>query len=125
MRTESHPRGQQRSRGESSRFKVSALIAQHSVLVFTLGAMLLALSFSAQAQQPVKMHRVGLLALATFDQYAPLREVLEGGLRELGYVEGQNIVFERRFANGRTEGLSDLATELVRLKLDVIVTGTN
>jgi len=91
----------------------------------TLSALLYAFCVAAQAQQPVKMYRVGLLALATFEQYAPLREVLEGGLRELGYVEGKNIIFERRFADGRTEGLSDLATELVRLKLNVIVTGTN
>jgi putative ABC transport system substrate-binding protein len=79
----------------------------------------------AEAQQSGKMHRMGLLALATSDQYAPLREVLEGRLRELGYIEGKNILIERRFADGRTDRLPDLAAQLVRLKLDVVVTGTN
>jgi putative ABC transport system substrate-binding protein len=50
---------------------------------------------------------------------------LNEGLRDLGYVEGRNLVFERRYADGRLERLPDLAAELVRLRVDVIVTGTN
>jgi putative ABC transport system substrate-binding protein len=87
--------------------------------------MLFVLGSSVEAQQARKLYRIGLLALATPDQYAPLRKVFEEGLSELGYAEGKNFIMERRYAEGRTEGLSDLATELVRLKLDVIVTGTN
>jgi putative ABC transport system substrate-binding protein len=87
--------------------------------------MLFALGSSVEAQQARKLYRIGLLALATPDQYAPLRKVFEEGLRELGYVEGKNFIMESRFADGISERLSNLAIELVRLKPDVIVTGTN
>jgi ABC-type uncharacterized transport system substrate-binding protein len=90
-----------------------------------LATVFLATVSLAEAQHSGKMYQIGLLALATPEQYAPLRKVLEEGLRGLGYVEGKNIVFERRFADGKTERLADLAAELVRLKLDVMVTGTN
>jgi putative ABC transport system substrate-binding protein len=85
----------------------------------TLGT--LALPLAAEAQQAGKVPRIGFLF---FGSPGPSRELdaFRQGLRELGYTEGQNIVIEVRFASGRVERLPELAAELVRLKLDVIVT---
>ena len=79
----------------------------------------------AEAQPAAKVYRVGILLVATAETVAPLVRALTEGLRDLGYVEGRNIVFERRYADGRLERLPDLAAELVRLRVDVIVTGSN
>jgi putative ABC transport system substrate-binding protein len=90
---------------------------------FTLGT--LAAPLAAEAQTAGKMYRMGYIQTATPDEQAPLTKALDEGLRELGYVEGRNIVFERRFAWGKQERLPALAAELVRLNVDVIVTGGN
>jgi putative ABC transport system substrate-binding protein len=82
------------------------------------------LSLTARAQQP-KVHRVGFLLGATGESAAPLFRALKEGLSERRYVEGRNVEFVQRYADGRMERLPDLAAELVRLKVDVIVTGTN
>jgi ABC-type uncharacterized transport system substrate-binding protein len=82
-----------------------------------VGAMLLTLSFPADAQQAGKIARLGILANAA----APQIDALRQGLRDAGYVEGQNIIIETRYAEGRLERLPDLAAELVQLKVDVIV----
>jgi putative ABC transport system substrate-binding protein len=75
-----------------------------------------------QAQPPAKVHRIGvLLGAASLD--SPEAEALRQGLRDLGYVEGQNIVIEYRLAAGGEDRLPNLATELVRSPVDVIVTG--
>ena len=79
----------------------------------------------AEAQSAAKMHRVGFLLGATGESVASLFHGLDEGLRDLGYVEGRNIVIEHRYADGRMERLPDLAAELVRLRVDVIVTGSN
>ena len=79
----------------------------------------------ADAQTGTKVYRVGFLLGATGESVVSLFNPLREGLRELGYVEGRNIIFEQRYANGRMERLPDLAAELVRLRVDVIVTGTN
>jgi putative tryptophan/tyrosine transport system substrate-binding protein len=71
-----------------------------------------------EAQQPKKVRTIGILTLTSDD---PLVKVLREGLREIGYVEGQNIVFDHRFVEGKVDRLPDLAAELVRLKADVIV----
>ena len=71
-----------------------------------------------EAQQPKKVPTIGILTLASDD---PLVKVLREGLREIGYVEGQNVVFEHRFVEGKVDRLPDLAAELVRLKVEVIV----
>ena len=81
--------------------------------------MLLALCMSAEAQQPKKVHRIGYLANAA--AIGPREETFRQGLRDLGYVEGQNIVIEWRFSKGKLDRLPDLAAELVRLKMDCIV----
>ena len=80
---------------------------------------------AAEAQQAGKVYRIGFLLGATAESNEPLLHALNEGLRDLGYVEGRNFVFERRYADGRPERLPDLAAELVRLRVDVIVTGSN
>jgi len=85
--------------------------------------MLFALCLSAKAQQPTKVPRIGLLFAVPPSAVAARTEALRQGLRELGYVEGKNIVIEWRFAEGKLDRLPALAEELVRLKVDVIITG--
>ena len=78
---------------------------------------------AAEAQQaPAKVPRIGFLIGASPAIGAPFLETFRQALRELGYEEGQNISIEYRFADGRLERLPELAAELVRLKLDIIVT---
>jgi putative ABC transport system substrate-binding protein len=76
-----------------------------------------------QAQQPKKVLRIGYLSASARASHAPSFEAFLQGLRELGYVEGQNISIEARFAEGKAERLPDLVTELVQLKVDVILAG--
>jgi putative tryptophan/tyrosine transport system substrate-binding protein len=73
------------------------------------------------AQQPARIHRIGILSAASMSFYSARVEALRQRLRELGYVEGKNIVIDYRYAEGKLERLPDLAAELVRLKVDVIV----
>jgi ABC-type uncharacterized transport system substrate-binding protein len=87
------------------------------------GAVLLAAPRASEAQQAGKVYRVGLLSSGAREPLVPYLKAFEEGLRELGYVEGRNFVREYRFAVGQRERLPDLAAELVRLKVDVIVTG--
>jgi putative ABC transport system substrate-binding protein len=93
-----------------------------NLFCLTLCAMLYALCSSAQAQQPGKIPRIGILVGASASSVSTRVEALRRRLRELGYVEGKNIVIEYRYAEGKLERLPDLAAELVRLKVDVIVT---
>ena len=76
----------------------------------------------AEAQQPAGIPRIGILTPASASFYSARVEAFRQRLRELGYVEGKNIVIEYRYAEGKLERLPDLAAELVRLKVDVIVT---
>ncbi len=82
---------------------------------------LLAAPLAVEAQPAAKMPRVGLLGLGSAES-SPLFEALRQGLRERGWVEGQNIAFEDRTTAGHYSRLPDVAAELVRLKVDVIVT---
>jgi putative ABC transport system substrate-binding protein len=75
---------------------------------------------AVEAQQTGKVPRIGALAGATAATYAARFDSFRQGLRELGYVEGQNIAIEYRYAHGKLERLADLAAELVRLNVDVI-----
>ena len=88
------------------------------------GAILLVAPLAAEAQQPGKLHRIGFLSPASPSDLRSQRflEAFRNGLGELGYVEGQNIGIESRWAAGKYERLPGLAAELVRLKMDVIVT---
>jgi putative tryptophan/tyrosine transport system substrate-binding protein len=93
------------------------------ITVLTLCAMFLALSSTSEAQQPTKVPRIGHIAAASLSAVAARTEAFRQGMRELGYVEGKNIVIEYRSAEGNPDRLPVLAAELVRLKVDVIVTG--
>jgi putative ABC transport system substrate-binding protein len=100
--------------------KDSILDRRTFVGILTIG--LLAAPLAARAQQAGKVPRIGFLSL----NLAPnrhLHKAFRQGLRDLGYVEGGNIVIEHRDAGGKVEGLPALAAELVALKVDVIVTG--
>ncbi len=87
-----------------------------------LCSLLLAPNFPARAQQPKKVSRIGYLSSDSPSTIAERIEAFRQGLRELGYVEGKNIVIEWRFAEGKADRLPGLAAELVSLKVDVIVT---
>src|SRR5215472_12544751 len=88
-----------------------------------LVALLLTFSVPTEAQQPKTVARIGVLRSDSPSPNVPIETLVafRGGLRELGYVEGQNIFLEYRWAEGRYERLPDLAAELVRLKVDVIL----
>ncbi|MEK7385856.1 MAG: ABC transporter substrate-binding protein, partial [candidate division NC10 bacterium] len=75
--------------------------------------------------QPEKVYRIGFLLTSTREQQAHLLKAFEDGLRDLGYVAGRNLVIEYRFADGKLDRLPRLAEDLVRLKVDLIVTGIN
>jgi len=91
-------------------FRLSLIIA----VVFASGV--------AQAQQSTKIPRIGYLGATSRSANAARIEAFRQGLRELGYVEGKNIIIENRYAEGKLDSLPALAAELVRLKVDVIVT---
>jgi len=93
------------------------------IICLALSALLFALSVSAQAQQAGKIPRIGYLAASSLSGQSARIEAFRQGLRELGYVEGKNIVIEYRSAEGKLDRLPALAAELVRLKVDIIVTG--
>src|SRR5215469_14908057 len=80
-----------------------------------------ALCTPAEAQQPKKVPRIGVLAAGSNFPASPSDEAFLQGLRELGYIEGQNIGIVYRFAEGKVERFADLAAELVHLKVEIIV----
>ena len=94
-------------------------------LIFTvaLAPAILSPPLTTAAQQPAKVHRIGFLSTSSPSDPRMQRrlEAFRQGLRELGYVEGQNIAIESRWAEGKYDRLPDLAADLVRLKVDVIV----
>ena len=94
-----------------------------TVISFALTALFYALCLPVWTQQAKKIQRIGYLTSATPDGQSARIEAFREGLRELGYVEGKNIVIEYRYAEEKLDRLPALAAELVRLKLDVIVTG--
>ena len=93
-------------------------------LVIALGAGALAAPLACFAQpQRSKVARIGLLESGSASSSATPREALIRGLRELGYMEGKNIIIEERWADGKYEHLPGLAAELVQMKVDVILAG--
>ena len=91
-------------------------------IVLALGAGALAAPLASFAQQkPAKVARIGFLCAGSASGYAPMVEALRTGLRDLGYVEGKNIVIEYRWADGKYERLPAFAAELVKIKVDIIV----
>ena len=91
--------------------------------VTLLGGLAAASPLAARARQPMKVPTIGYIAFGILEAQASqeLLDAFRHGLREHGYVEGQNIVIEFRAAEQKTERLPSLAAELVRLKVDVIV----
>src|SRR5499426_1446079 len=90
-----------------------------------LGALFLAVCFPVQAQQPAKVWKIGVLVSTSRALNASREDNLWQGLRQLGYVEGKNVVMEYRYADGQLDRLPQLAAELVGLKVDlIIVSGT-
>ena len=98
-----------------------------SVVGVTLSAMLYALCSSAQAQQPKKVYRIGYLSGTNLATESTRTEAIRLALRELGNIEGQNLVIEYRYGDAKPNRLPQLAVELVSLKVDIIVAagGTN
>jgi putative tryptophan/tyrosine transport system substrate-binding protein len=89
--------------------------------LFALCFLLLALCSSAQAQQPKKIPRIGYLSSNDSASESTRAEAIQQALRALGYIEGQNIATDYRYAEGKSDRVPELAAELVRLKVDVIV----
>ena len=94
---------------------------KRKITFLTLCAMLFALCFSASAQQPKKVPLIGYLSASDPATESARAETIRLALRELGYIEGQNIAIEYRYAEGKLDRLPELAAELVRLKVDIIV----
>jgi putative tryptophan/tyrosine transport system substrate-binding protein len=93
------------------------------IFVWLLATLLLTAASPIEAQQPAKVPRIGFLSSLSPAVVSARMDAFRQGLRELGYVEGKNIVIESRWARGKIERVPELAAELVRLKVDVIVTG--
>src|SRR5437667_6346108 len=107
------------------RAAVAEIIAGAVTLIVALTLGTLVAPLTAGAQPAAKVPRIGVLHAATPAAVSQNVEAFRQGLREHGYVEGQNIVVERRFGEARPERIAEAAAELVRLKVDVIVTSTD
>jgi len=92
------------------------------IMLTILATAMFALVNLSEAQQATKIPRIGLLLTGTLSSSSYSLEAFRNGLRDLGYVEGKNILVEYRYAEGKPDRLPSLAAELVRLKVDVIVT---
>ena len=110
-----------RSQNPQSEISNPQFLCLICAMVFALCSLLLVPCSSAEAQQPKKVPRIGFLTAASLSSVAVRVEAFRQGLSELGYVEGKNIVIEWRYAEGKLDRLPELAAELVRLKVDVIV----
>ena len=91
-------------------------------LIVALGAGALTAPFGSFAQPQGKVWRIGVLGAGSPAGWAPMVEALRAGLRELGYIEGSNINIDYRWADGQYDRLPELVADLIRLKVDVIVT---
>jgi putative ABC transport system substrate-binding protein len=99
---------------------------QRREFITLLGGAAATWPLAVRAQQPAgRVHRVGYLTIASREQQLHLIKAFEEGLRSLGYRVGENVVIEYRFADGELERLPALAGDLVRLGVDLIVTGAN
>jgi ABC-type uncharacterized transport system substrate-binding protein len=96
---------------------------RRKTIVVLLIGLVLALARFADAQQHAKVSRIGIVVVPPLPAVAPRLEAFSQRLREFGYVEGKSIIIESRSAEGKLERVPALAAELVRLKIDVIVSG--
>ena len=97
-------------------------MAIKTIIVLLIGLTLASVHL-AEAQQPTKIPRIGFLAAVSLSANSARFEAFRQGLRELGYIEGKNIIIEWRSSEGKADRLPGLAAELVRLKVDMIVSG--
>jgi putative ABC transport system substrate-binding protein len=97
-------------------------VVRKSIFAATLSALLFAICVSAQAQQPEKAFRIGFLDTSTPSGMAVMVDAFRQELGKLGWIEGKNIAIEYRFAESKADRLPELAADLVRLKVDLIVT---
>ena len=105
------------------KFDVSIVkMKRKQLFLFVLGAISITVCSSASAQQERKIPHVGYLTVSSLSSNVDRIDAFRQGMRELGYVEGKNIVIEWRSGDGKVERQSELAAELVRHKMDVIVT---
>jgi putative tryptophan/tyrosine transport system substrate-binding protein len=102
--------------------KETRKLMKRKTTVFALSVMLFALSGSVNAQQTGKVPRVGFLDVTTSAASVVLMEVFRQEMRKLGWLEGKNFTIDSRFAEGKLDRLPGLAADLVRLKVDLIVT---
>ncbi|HYA29772.1 MAG TPA: ABC transporter substrate-binding protein [Acidobacteriota bacterium] len=94
-----------------------------SLVLYCLLLTVFPITTLAEAQQQKKIPRIGYLTTASLSAFATRTEAFRQGLRELGYIEGKNILIEYRYADGKPDRVPALADELVRIKVDIIVTG--
>ncbi|HEX9273003.1 MAG TPA: ABC transporter substrate-binding protein [Candidatus Binatia bacterium] len=94
-----------------------------AALPILVAVMLLCVALIAEAQEPKRIPRIGFLTGGSLSVFPGRIEAFRQGLRELGYVERKNIVIEWRYSEGKLDRLPALAAELVRLKVDIIVSG--
>ena len=100
------------------------IVRRKSTFFVVLYAMLFALSLPVEAQQPKRVPRIGYVRVVGIPSTSgPNVEAFRRGLRDLGYVEGENIVIEFRYAEGKADRIPSLVAELVQLKVDVLVSG--
>jgi ABC-type uncharacterized transport system substrate-binding protein len=101
---------------------MKAQTAMNRELLWLFTILLLAFIHPAEAQQAKKVPQIGLLVPGSASSYGARIEAFRKGLRELKYIEGQNVIIEYQYAEGKLDRLSELAAELTRLKVDMIVT---
>jgi putative ABC transport system substrate-binding protein len=100
---------------------VAGTTMNEKIFTLALSGLFFALCFTAEAQQPKKVPRIGYLSNTDPATESTRSEAIRLALRERGYIEGQNIATEYRYAEGKPDRQSELAAELVRLKVDIIV----
>ena len=99
-------------------------LAKHRSFIFLRIALLFAFYLPVEAQQPVRISRIGYLSTTDFSYESTRANAIRSALREFGYIEGQNIAIEYRYAEGKLDRYPELAADLVGLKVDIIlVTG--
>jgi putative ABC transport system substrate-binding protein len=104
-----------------NRYEATGNSKKVKVIGFALCAMLFALCSSADAQQPTKVPRIGFVSGGNANSPPPLIEAFRQGLRDLGYIEGKNILIEYRYSEGKDDRLPSVVAELMQLKVDVLV----
>ena len=117
-----HPLGESVSEQKAVSSKDPGNPVRRAFIRLALSTLLLTLSFPAQAQQSLKVPRIGFLDFSSRSSESAGVEAFRQGLRELGYLEGKNIIIDYRYAEGRSDRLPAFVADLVDLKVDVLVT---